>query len=181
MSSARTWSLVVLGASAPRTGRVQQLALDELDRRPRRTTIAEIPVADRSPAGTSGKEPTVTVPTGAPPHPALESADLIVGTGPAAKPGDTVTVQYVLATYSSGKEIQSSWTSQPFTFTLDASAEQVIPGWDEGRGRHAGGRAARADHPAEPGLRGQLAGRGHRRQRHPGLHGRPAEDQLSIN
>jgi peptidylprolyl isomerase len=41
-----------------------------------------------------------------------------------------VTVQYVLATYSSKQVIQSSWTSQPFTFTLGEG--QVIPGWDTG-------------------------------------------------
>ena len=97
-----------------------------------------IPAADRSPAGTAGQAPTVTVPTGPPPT-RLESADLIVGTGRAAAPGDKVTVQYVLATYSAKKVIQSSWTSQPFTFTLGAG--QVIPGWDKGVvGMHVGGR-----------------------------------------
>jgi peptidylprolyl isomerase len=102
------------------------------------TAIGPIPVADRSPAGTVGKAPTVTVPTGTPPT-GLESADLIVGTGREAAPGDQVTVQYVLATYSAQKVIQSSWTSQPFTFTLGAG--QVIPGWDKGVvGMHVGGR-----------------------------------------
>jgi FKBP-type peptidyl-prolyl cis-trans isomerase len=78
------------------------------------------------------------VPSGTPPT-QLESADLITGTGPAAKDGDSLTVQYVLATYSSGKVVQSSWTSQPFTFTLGEG--QVIPGWDKGVvGMMAGGR-----------------------------------------
>jgi len=100
--------------------------------------IAPIPPADRSPVGTAGSAPTVTVPAGAPPK-TLESADLIKGTGTAAAPGDNVKVQYVLATYSSGKVIQSSWTSQPFTFTLGAG--QVIPGWDKGVvGMKVGGR-----------------------------------------
>ncbi len=50
-----------------------------------------------------------------------------------------MTVQYVLATYSSGKVIQASWTSQPFTFTLGEG--QVIKGWDEGVvGMKVGGR-----------------------------------------
>ncbi len=100
--------------------------------------IVPIPTADRSPAGTPGTAPTVTVPPGAPPK-QLESADLIEGSGKLAAPGDTVTVQYVLATYSSGKVIQSSWTSQPFTFTLGEG--QVIPGWDKGVvGMKVGGR-----------------------------------------
>ncbi len=102
--------------------------------------VAPIPAADRSPAGTAGVAPTVTVPTGAPPT-TLQSADLIEGTGKTAMPGDTVTVQYVLATYSAGKVIQSSWTSQPFTFTLGANPPEVIPGWDKGVvGMKAGGR-----------------------------------------
>ena len=100
--------------------------------------IAPIPAEDRSPAGTAGTQPTVTVPSGAPPT-ELQCADLITGTGPAAANGDNVTVQYVLATYSSGKVIQSSWSSQPFTFTLGQG--QVIPGWDKGVvGMKVGGR-----------------------------------------
>jgi peptidylprolyl isomerase len=80
----------------------------------------------------------VVVPSGAPPT-KLESADLIPGNGATAKSGDNVTVQYVLATYSSGQVIQSSWTSQPFSFTLGAG--QVIPGWDAGVvGMQVGGR-----------------------------------------
>ncbi|HEX4434421.1 MAG TPA: FKBP-type peptidyl-prolyl cis-trans isomerase [Acidimicrobiales bacterium] len=102
------------------------------------TAIAPIPAADLSPAGTAGQAPTVTVPAGTPPT-GLESADLITGTGREAAPGDHVTVQYVLATYSAGKVIQSSWTSQPFSFTLGQG--QVIPGWDKGVvGMHVGGR-----------------------------------------
>jgi peptidylprolyl isomerase len=100
--------------------------------------ISPIPTADLSPAGTAGQAPTVTVPAGTPPS-GLQSADLIVGTGREAAPGDQVTVQYVLATYSAKKVIQSSWTSKPFTFTLGEG--QVIPGWDKGVvGMHVGGR-----------------------------------------
>jgi peptidylprolyl isomerase len=90
--------------------------------------IAEIPAQDRSPAGTSGKAPTVVVPAGNPPT-QLEMTDLITGTGPLAEDGDSIEVQYVLATYSSRKVVQSSWTSNPFTFTLGEG--QVIPGWDK--------------------------------------------------
>jgi peptidylprolyl isomerase len=100
-------------------------------------TIGAIPAADLSPAGTAGKAPTVVVPSGSPPT-QLESADLITGTGAAAKTGDALTVQYVLATYSSRKTVQSSWTSQPFTFTL---GQGVIQGWDQGVvGMKVGGR-----------------------------------------
>jgi peptidylprolyl isomerase len=89
-------------------------------------------------AGTWGTPPTVTVPSGTPPT-SLSSADLITGTGPAVAQGDTVTVEYVLATYSSGKVVQSSWTSSPFTFTVGLG--DVIPGWDKGViGMKQGGR-----------------------------------------
>lgn len=101
-------------------------------------TIASIPSKYRSPAGTAGNAPTVVVPPGPPPA-GLESADLILGKGAVAKAGDSVEVEYVLATYSSKKVIQSSWTSQPFGFTLGEG--QVIPGWDEGVvGMRVGGR-----------------------------------------
>ncbi len=94
-----------------------------------------------------GTAPTVTVPSGAPPT-SLESADLITGTGASAAPGDSVTVQYVLATYSSGKVVQSSWTSQPYTFTLGEG--QVIPGWDKGVvGMKQGGRRELIIPPAD--------------------------------
>ena len=87
------------------------------------------------------------MPSGAPPT-YLESADLITGTGASAAPGDSVTVQYVLATYSSGKVVQSSWTSQPYTFTLGEG--QVIPGWDKGVvGMKQGGRRELIIPPAD--------------------------------
>jgi peptidylprolyl isomerase len=76
--------------------------------------MAVIPLADRSPVGTTGKAPTLIVPTGSPPT-QLECADLIEGSGPEAASGDKVTVQYVLGTYSTRKVVQSSWTSQPFS------------------------------------------------------------------
>jgi peptidylprolyl isomerase len=137
MSRLRTWSLVVLTASVLGLAGCSSSSANSSassTTTPHSTATTSAPVAavavqDPSPAGTFGTQPTVTVPSGPPPT-QLESTDLIVGTGPAAKPGDMVTVQYVLATYSSDKVIQSSWTSQSFSFTLDANPEQVIPGWD---------------------------------------------------
>jgi peptidylprolyl isomerase len=89
----------------------------------------------------------VTVPKGTPPT-QLESADLITGTGATAEDGDMVTVQYVLSTYSSRKVVQSSWTGQPFSFTLGEG--QVIPGWDTGVvGMKVGGRRELIIPPSE--------------------------------
>jgi peptidylprolyl isomerase len=102
------------------------------------TKTVLIPASERSPAGKSGTAPTVTVPT-SPPSPKFECADLIEGTGAAVKLGSVVTVQYVLATYSTHAVIQSSWTSQPFSLTVGVT--NVIAGWTEGLvGMKAGGR-----------------------------------------
>ena len=103
------------------------------------TTIGTISMPTAS--GTFGTAPpTITVPVGAPSN-ELESADLITGTGPAAVKGDSVTVQYVLVNYATEQVLQSSWTSMPFTFVLDATPPTVIPGWDRGvLGMKMGGR-----------------------------------------
>jgi peptidylprolyl isomerase len=104
------------------------------------TKTVTIPSSERSPSGTSGTAPTVVVPTSAPPT-QLECADLIYGSGASVKAGSFVTVQYVLATYSTHRVIQSSWTSQSFSFQVGANPPQVITGWDEGLiGMKVGGR-----------------------------------------
>ena len=81
----------------------------------------------------------MTPPPGAAPT-KLESKDLIVGTGPEAKAGDTVTVNYVGVLFKGGKVFDASWNrKEPFTFTLGKG--QVIPGWDQGIvGMKVGGR-----------------------------------------
>jgi peptidylprolyl isomerase len=84
-------------------------------------------------------KPKVTVPNGAPPK-QLVTKDLEAGTGPAAKAGDEVTVQYVGVGFDSKKEFDSSWSrSEPFTYSLGSG--EVIPGWEQGiEGMKAGGR-----------------------------------------
>lgn len=59
----------------------------------------------------------------------LTKQDLIIGTGEEAKKGDRITVHYK-GTLTNGKEFDSSYTKQPFTFTLGSG--EVIKGWDEG-------------------------------------------------
>lgn len=84
-------------------------------------------------------KPKVTVPKGAPPT-ELEIKDLEEGSGPEAKGGDEVTVQYVGVDYKNGKEFDSSWSrNEPFSFNLGGG--EVIAGWDEGiGGMKVGGR-----------------------------------------
>ena len=90
-------------------------------------------------SGPLATEPKITVPTGAAPS-TLETKDLITGTGPEAKAGETVTVNYVGVLYKNGKEFDASWKrKEPFSFTLGKGA--VIPGWDKGiPGMKVGGR-----------------------------------------
>jgi FKBP-type peptidyl-prolyl cis-trans isomerase len=64
------------------------------------------------------------------PNAKLVSTDTVVGKGPAAKTGDTVSVHYV-GTLTDGKEFDSSRKrNQPFVFTLGQG--RVIKGWDQG-------------------------------------------------
>jgi peptidylprolyl isomerase len=104
------------------------------------------PAATETPAATASatatavpKKPTVRVPKTKPPK-KLIVRDLREGTGPAAKPGDTVTVQYVGVNYKGGKQFDASWDrGEPFSFSLGGG--QVIKGWDLGvAGMKVGGR-----------------------------------------
>jgi peptidylprolyl isomerase len=90
-------------------------------------------------SGALATEPKVTPPSGPPPT-TLQTKDLIVGTGAEAKPGQSVTVNYVGVLYKGGKEFDASWRrKEPFTFALGKGA--VIAGWDQGiAGMKVGGR-----------------------------------------
>jgi peptidylprolyl isomerase len=84
-------------------------------------------------------KPTIPKPTGEPPT-QLQTKDIVVGKGPAAKAGDTVQMQYVGTSWSTGQQFDASWDSgQPFTFKLGSG--NVIAGWDKGIvGMKRGGR-----------------------------------------
>jgi peptidylprolyl isomerase len=110
------------------------------------TTAAETTTEEttESSAPAKGKEsltkkPQVTVPGGPPPK-KLETRDLIEGSGPEAKAGDEVTVDYVGVGYESGEEFDASWDrGEPFAFALGTGS--VIKGWDQGvAGMKVGGR-----------------------------------------
>ncbi|HEV7774171.1 MAG TPA: FKBP-type peptidyl-prolyl cis-trans isomerase [Conexibacter sp.] len=85
------------------------------------------------------KKPDVTVPTGISPD-KFAYKDIVEGTGPVAKSGDKVTVQYVGVGFDSEKEFDSSWSrNEPFSFPLGGG--EVIKGWDQGvEGMKVGGR-----------------------------------------
>ncbi len=99
------------------------------------------PATSAGVAGTSdlSKKPQIEVPDGPPPC-NLVIGDIVQGRGPAAKPGDPLTMKYVGVTYASGKQFDASWDrGQDFPFTLGGG--QVIAGWDQGLvGMKVGGR-----------------------------------------
>ncbi|HEY7454552.1 MAG TPA: FKBP-type peptidyl-prolyl cis-trans isomerase [Thermoleophilaceae bacterium] len=84
-------------------------------------------------------KPLIPKPTGSPPR-KLVVEDIVKGTGPAAKKGSTVIVNYVGMNFSNGREFDSSWdTGQPFPVQLGTNS--VIAGWEKGLvGIKAGGR-----------------------------------------
>jgi peptidylprolyl isomerase len=85
-------------------------------------------------------KPSIPKPAGDPPA-ELETTDIVKGKGKTAKEGDTVSVQYVGNSWSTGTQFDASWDrgTDPFSFPLGAG--QVIPGWDEGvAGMKVGGR-----------------------------------------
>jgi peptidylprolyl isomerase len=105
-------------------------------------TTASTPASTTAKTPTSGplaSKPTVPSTSGAAPT-KLVTKEIIKGTGPEAKPGQSVTVNYVGVLYHGGKEFDASWKrSEPFTFALGKG--QVIKGWDQGvAGMKVGGR-----------------------------------------
>jgi peptidylprolyl isomerase len=65
--------------------------------------------------------------------------------------GDEVVTQYVGVNWRTKKVFDSSWSrQQPFGFELDATPEQIIPGWDKGlAGVPAGSRVMLIIPPAD--------------------------------
>jgi peptidylprolyl isomerase len=97
------------------------------------------PSAQREALKDTTVKPVIPKPTGSPPR-RLQKEDIVKGKGRPAKAGDTVTVNYVGVTFSTGDEFDASWDrGQPFDVPLGAG--QVIEGWDRGLvGMRKGGR-----------------------------------------
>ena len=88
-------------------------------------------------SGEQGKAPVISAPHGTPPT-TLITKDIFVGAGSPAVATSTLTVQYTLMAWSTGKVVESSWSSgSPATFPL----ANVIKGWQQGiPGMQKGGR-----------------------------------------
>lgn len=101
-------------------------------------------------AATSGTKSTVPTAT------ELKIEDLVTGTGPEAKKGDSVTVDYTGWLADGTKFDSSKDKNKPFTFTLGAG--KVIPGWDQGVAGMKVGGTRRLTIPPDLGYGAQGAG-----------------------
>jgi peptidylprolyl isomerase len=89
-------------------------------------------------SGSLKEKPELSDASGDPPTELIQK-DIKVGTGPAAKDGDKVTVNYVGHNWSDNAEFDTSWGKDAFSFTLGEGG--VIKGWDQGVvGMKKGGR-----------------------------------------
>jgi len=77
----------------------------------------------------------------------MKTEKLVIGTGKAPKPGDTVTVHYTGWLTDGAKFDSSVDRGEPFAFVLGTG--QVIQGWDEGVASMRVGDKARLTVPPE--------------------------------
>jgi peptidylprolyl isomerase len=101
-------------------------------------------------------KPEIEFPDG--PAPAeLVISDVVVGDGPEAVPGGTVTVHYVGVEYDTGEEFDSSWNRNE---SIEFPLRGLIEGWQDGiPGMRVGGRRKLVIPPAKA---YGAAGSGHR-------------------
>jgi peptidylprolyl isomerase len=104
-----------------------------------KTSEEPSPSAQREALKDTTAKPVIPKPTGSPPR-RLEKEDIVKGKGAPAKTGDTVIVQYVGVSFSTGDEFDASWDrGQPFPVQLGTGS--VIQGWEKGLvGIRKGGR-----------------------------------------
>jgi len=130
-------SLAAAGCGNDGSGASEEdLNFESQETQPPAEEEAAAPPAD---AGADRAKPKIEIPKGKPPA-KLKSEDLIAGKGAAAESGQSLSVNYVGVSYSTGKEFDSNFGSgQPFEFDLGGG--MVIPGWDQGlEGMKVGGR-----------------------------------------
>ena len=98
----------------------------------------------------TGTAPTLSFTSATPPS-SLVAKTLVKGKGPAVAKGEYVVAQYTGYIWRTKKVFGSSWSSgSPFGFTIGASPEQVIPGWDKGlAGQTVGSRVMLSVPPAQ--------------------------------
>lgn len=82
--------------------------------------------------GEFGATPSITLPDDCTPPATLLTKDLVAGSGPAAKAGDSVETNYHLVTWSNQLVLDSSF-ERGQTFVVEPLGQaQVIAGWNQG-------------------------------------------------
>ena len=122
-------ALVVAGVWAPSMAIANSSTLKVVGKAKMTTTLPTV-------SAHAGVAPVIGKPVGKAPT-ALTKKEIIVGKGKVALTGSTITAQYVLMSWKSGKVLQSSWANGAFTSPLAG----VILGWQKGiPGMKVGGR-----------------------------------------
>jgi peptidylprolyl isomerase len=89
------------------------------------------PTSTARPETTSPARPVPSTSAGVGTLTKLTTTVLVHSDGPAVRAGQRLTVHYLLVSYATGEQLDSSWKrGEPFTFTLGAG--QVIQGWEQG-------------------------------------------------
>ncbi len=84
-------------------------------------------------SGDAGKKPVVEIPDGCEPPKELKSRDVSAGSGPAAKAGDAVEVNYVGVAWSTKKQFDTSWAPGRKPYVVQPLGQAgVIEGWNQG-------------------------------------------------
>ncbi len=101
--------------------------------------VAHMAITTTPAHGPLSKKPTIKAHKGPAPK-RLVIREIAKGTGPKAKSGDVLTVNYVGAFYTNGKVFDSSW-GRDETFTFPLGRREIIEGWERGlAGMRVGGR-----------------------------------------
>jgi peptidylprolyl isomerase len=108
--------------------------------------VAATDVITAPPTTANPDKPKVSIPATSPTK--LVITDLTVGTGAAAREGDTVVVNYVGVRSADGTEFDNSYDrGQPFSVTIGKG--EVIKGWDQGLVGVKQGSRRQLDIPAD--------------------------------
>ena len=113
---------------------------------------SKAPVAVKTPAALA-REPVVTA-GGKNALTKLVVTPIVRGTGPKVQKGQTVTANYKLVSYQTGKVLDSSWQRQPYVTAIGVG--QVIQGWDQAIPGQRVGSRLQLDVPAALGEGDQL-------------------------